>query len=128
MAYALLILFIVCSLSFAQTVYITKSGKKYHSTGCSYLKSSATPIDLQNAVNKGYTPCSRCNPPISGTNKSKTETTKEKSSVDTSPKETTKKSTERANIYKGHTIHTGPRGGQYYYNSKGNKVYIKKKK
>lgn len=25
------------------------------------------------------------------------------------------------------TIYTGPRGGQYYYNSKGNKVYIKKK-
>lgn len=26
------------------------------------------------------------------------------------------------------TIHTGPRGGQYYINSKGNKTYIKKKK
>ncbi len=26
------------------------------------------------------------------------------------------------------TIHTGPRGGKYYINSKGNKVYIKKKK
>lgn len=26
------------------------------------------------------------------------------------------------------TIHTGPRGGQYYYNSKGKKTYIKKKK
>jgi len=27
-----------------------------------------------------------------------------------------------------HTIHTGPRGGQYYYNSKGKKTYVKKKK
>jgi len=26
------------------------------------------------------------------------------------------------------TIYTGPRGGQYYINSKGNKVYVKKKK
>ncbi len=26
------------------------------------------------------------------------------------------------------TIHTGPRGGQYYYNSSGKKVYIRKKK
>lgn len=29
--------------------------------------------------------------------------------------------------YKGKTIHTGPKGGQYYINSKGNKTYIKKK-
>lgn len=27
----------------------------------------------------------------------------------------------------GATIHTGPRGGRYYYNSKGNKTYIRKK-
>ncbi|MBL0326051.1 MAG: hypothetical protein IPP61_12865 [Cytophagaceae bacterium] len=26
----------------------------------------------------------------------------------------------------GATIHTGPRGGRYYYNSKGNKVYVKR--
>ena len=28
----------------------------------------------------------------------------------------------------GKTIHTGPRGGKYYINSKGNKTYVKKKK
>ncbi len=27
----------------------------------------------------------------------------------------------------GATIHTGPRGGKYYYNSKGNKTYIRRK-
>jgi hypothetical protein len=27
----------------------------------------------------------------------------------------------------GRTIHTGPRGGQYYINSNGNKTYVKKK-
>ena len=26
----------------------------------------------------------------------------------------------------GHTIHIGPRGGQYYYNSHGNKTYVPK--
>ena len=28
----------------------------------------------------------------------------------------------------GHTIHTGSRGGQYYYNSNGNKVYVPKRR
>lgn len=45
------------------TVYITKTGDKYHSEGCQYLKKSKTPISLNDAKNKGYTPCSRCNPP-----------------------------------------------------------------
>ncbi len=27
----------------------------------------------------------------------------------------------------GRTIHTGPRGGRYYYNSKGNKTYVRRK-
>ena len=32
-----------------------------------------------------------------------------------------------ANNYgQGRTIHTGPRGGQYYYNDNGNKVYVPK--
>lgn len=30
------------------------------------------------------------------------------------------------NYGQGHTIHTGPKGGQYYYNDKGNKVYVPK--
>lgn len=34
-----------------------------------------------------------------------------------------------ANNYgQGKTIHTGPRGGQYYINSKGNKTYVPKRK
>lgn len=43
-------------------VYITKTGKKYHRSSCSYLKSSKIPIDLSSAKKEGYTPCSRCNP------------------------------------------------------------------
>jgi competence protein ComEC len=45
------------------TVYITKSGTKYHSGGCRYLSKSQKPISLSDAKNGGYTPCSRCNPP-----------------------------------------------------------------
>ncbi|HHW30345.1 MAG TPA: MBL fold metallo-hydrolase [Clostridiaceae bacterium] len=45
------------------TVYITKSGEKYHSAECQYLSESRIPIKLSEAKAKGYTPCSRCNPP-----------------------------------------------------------------
>lgn len=44
-------------------VYITKSGKKYHRENCQHLSKSSIPIKLQDAKARGYTPCSRCNPP-----------------------------------------------------------------
>lgn len=31
------------------------------------------------------------------------------------------------NYGSGRTIHTGPKGGQYYYNSNGNKTYVPKR-
>lgn len=43
-------------------VYVTKSGKKYHTAGCSYLTDSAYPISLEQALAEGKTPCSRCHP------------------------------------------------------------------
>ena len=46
-----------------QTVYITKSGTKYHQSGCGYLKSSSIPVGLQDAINRGYGPCSVCKTP-----------------------------------------------------------------
>ena len=36
-------------------------------------------------------------------------------------------SNEAYNYGAGHTIHTGSRGGQYYNNSKGNRVYVPKR-
>lgn len=45
-----------------QIVYITNTGKKYHSSGCSYLKQSKNAIDKNSAIFQGYTACSRCNP------------------------------------------------------------------
>jgi len=46
-----------------QTVYITRTGKKYHRDGCRYLASSKIPISLKDAKAKGYTPCKVCHPP-----------------------------------------------------------------
>jgi len=43
-------------------VYVTNTGTKYHRDGCSYLKSKIQ-MNLTDAVNNGYEPCSRCNPP-----------------------------------------------------------------
>jgi competence protein ComEC len=45
------------------TVYITKTGAKYHSKGCQYLKNSCIPVTLAEAKEQGYTPCSKCRPP-----------------------------------------------------------------
>lgn len=47
------------------TVYVTKTGAKYHSAGCSYLRKSSIPMKLSEASQR-YTPCSRCNPPKVG--------------------------------------------------------------
>lgn len=44
-------------------VYITETGEKYHSGGCRYLSKSKIEITLENAINRGYTPCSKCGPP-----------------------------------------------------------------
>lgn len=44
------------------TVYVTKSGKKYHSDGCSSLKKSKIPITLAEAKLE-YEPCLKCNAP-----------------------------------------------------------------
>lgn len=44
------------------TVYITKTGSKYHSSGCRYLSKSKIPISLD-AAKRLYSPCSVCNPP-----------------------------------------------------------------
>ncbi|ANW98609.1 competence protein ComE [Thermoclostridium stercorarium subsp. thermolacticum DSM 2910] len=45
------------------TVYITKTGSKYHSDNCRYLSESKIPISLKDAKEKGYSPCSVCKPP-----------------------------------------------------------------
>lgn len=46
--------------SFAQTVYITDSGKKYHAKNCSAAKTGKHGIKLEEAKKQGYEPCKVC--------------------------------------------------------------------
>ncbi len=46
-----------------ETVYVTRTGKKYHRENCRYLASSKIPMSLKDAQAKGYTPCKVCHPP-----------------------------------------------------------------
>lgn len=43
------------------TVYVTRTGKKYHQDGCRYLR-SRIPISKKDALARGFTPCSVCSP------------------------------------------------------------------
>lgn len=43
------------------TVYITRTGEKYHLSNCRYLRKSKIPISLEEAK-KGYQPCKVCRP------------------------------------------------------------------
>lgn len=58
-----------------QTVYITNTGEKYHSSGCKYLRKSKVPIELSDALAQGYAACKVCRP-VQVTKSSKEETNK----------------------------------------------------
>ena len=45
------------------TVYITKTGKKYHLDGCRSLSHSKIKTTLKEAKANGYTACKVCHPP-----------------------------------------------------------------
>jgi hypothetical protein len=46
-----------------QTVYATRTGKKYHRATCGYLRQSKIPVSLKDAKARGLTACSVCKPP-----------------------------------------------------------------
>lgn len=52
----------------SQTVYTTKSGKKYHKSSCRYLKYSQKQITIEKAKLTGYTACKVCKPTLANTN------------------------------------------------------------
>jgi len=58
----------------AQTVYITKTGKKYHADDCRYLSRSKIETTLSQAMAGGYTACSVCDPPTTVTTPRQSET------------------------------------------------------
>lgn len=78
------------------TVYITKSGSKYHKANCSYLESKIA-IEMSDAIAQGYTPCSRCKPgtctttttkPTQSTTPNPTQSTTSQPTQSTTPKPT----------------------------------------
>jgi len=44
-----------------ETVYVTKTGTKYHRADCRHLSKSKIPISLEDAK-KRYSPCKDCKP------------------------------------------------------------------
>jgi len=51
----------VSSLAWAETVYVTKNGKKFHKAACELVKKSTlTELDEVNAKEQGYEPCKKC--------------------------------------------------------------------
>ena len=68
-AFILIVLFLfaaatVFAASANTVVYITRTGAKYHTGSCSYLRQSKIETTLGSAVSRGYGPCSRCRPPV----------------------------------------------------------------
>lgn len=45
-----------------KVVYVTNTGSKYHRAGCQYLSHSQIAVSVSDAVGRGFTPCSVCNP------------------------------------------------------------------
>lgn len=58
-----IILGLFSTIGISQTVYITKTGKKYHQENCRYLRSSSIQISLSDALSRYYDACSVCAPP-----------------------------------------------------------------
>jgi hypothetical protein len=67
----------------AQTVYVTKTGKKYHTENCKYVQNGSSNISLESAIAKGYEPCKVCHPGSGETEKVSTSAPKSKSSPGT---------------------------------------------
>lgn len=47
-----------------RTVFVTKSGAKYHTESCKALAKSKIAITLDDAIARGYGPCALCSPPV----------------------------------------------------------------
>jgi len=45
------------------TVYVTRTGEKYHRDGCRYLSRNKIPMSLADAA-KRFEPCKVCKPPV----------------------------------------------------------------
>ena len=58
---AVLALLILSNAAFAESVFATKNGKKYHKQDCVFIKDrNASEIDDKDAIAKGLKPCGKC--------------------------------------------------------------------
>ena len=110
-------------------VYVTRTGGKYHSAGCRYLKKSSISMKLSEA-SKRYSPCSVCNPPRLASSDNLVQLDKSAAKGQKQDTARTAHSGETAvgTTATGKTIYEGPRGGHYHYSKSGKKVYERKRK
>ena len=69
----------------AQSVFITKTGEKYHAESCRYLKYSKKEVTLEDALNFGYDACLVCKPTKKVGAKEKSQLTPTKTSSQSAP-------------------------------------------
>ena len=62
LAVSLFMIVVSSANAFAEDVYTTVKGTKYHKESCRLLKNkeSAIKLDKKQAVDQGYAPCGRC--------------------------------------------------------------------
>jgi micrococcal nuclease len=96
-----------------EVVYITGTGRRYHSAGCVYLKPTGIAISFADAKARGLSPCTTC-----GGHPTRIEDHSSNSAIEQPANNSTGS---------GQTIYTGPRGGHYHYSASGKKVYERKK-
>lgn len=58
----ILVALFITHVASSQTVYITRTGEKYHDDGCRYLSQSKIKNTLPDVLKAGYTACSVCKP------------------------------------------------------------------
>lgn len=94
LSFLVIIFFLLINQAVSQTVYVTKSGKKFHTENCRYYNSNAIAIDISDAESQGYTPCKVCKPTssdITNTSDSQSESNDDKSNSISSQNETNEK-------------------------------------
>lgn len=85
---ALLIGILLVFSSYSQTVYVTNTGEKYHTSSCRYLSKSKNAIELKDAIAQGYEACKVCRPSTQVKTESKTESKQELKKEETSNQST----------------------------------------
>lgn len=90
----LLFILMISNSLLSQTVFMTRTGKKYHTQSCRYANSSASSVELQKAKDLGLEPCKVCSPPTEVSNNSQKEDQKVETQESSSKSESTTSSNE----------------------------------